>query len=304
MDMPRDFIGYGRNPPKFEWPNGARLALNIVVNYEEGAERNPLDGDPQREDTSEAVFPAKPGERETHQESVYEYGSRVGIYRIIDVFDKYQVNPTIFACALALERNPPVTREFVDRKYDIVSHGYRWITHFGFTEAQERDEIRKARESFLRTTGQRVIGWFNRTPQTVITRRILAEEGFLYDSQSVNDDIPYFQDLQDRPFLIVPYTIDCNDGRFWRGTLNTGRDFETYCVDSFDTLYRESARTPRMMSVGLHPKIIGRPGRIGGVDRFLEYVRQYPDVWLCSRTDIARFWAERFAPPNTWNWPA
>jgi allantoinase len=303
MDMPRDFIGYGRNTPQFEWPNGARLALNIVVNYEEGAERNPLDGDPQREDASEAVFPAKPGERETHQESVHEYGSRVGIYRIIDLFDQYQVRPTIFACALALERNPPVTKEFVDRKYDIVSHGYRWITHFGFNEAQERAEIVKARESFLRTTGQRVIGWFNRTPQTVITRRILAEEGFLYDSQAVNDDIPYFQDVAGRPFLIVPYTIDCNDGRFWRGTLTTGRDFETYCVDSFDTLYRESARTPRMMSVGLHPKIIGRPGRIGGVERFLEYVRKRDDVWVCSRGDIARFWAGRFAPPNTWNWP-
>ncbi len=304
MDMPRDFIGYGRNPPRFEWPNGARLALNIVVNYEEGAERNPLDGDPQREDASEAVFPAQPGERETHQESVYEYGSRVGIYRIIDLFDRYQVRPTIFACALALERNPPVTQEFIDRKYDIVSHGYRWITHFGFDEAQEREEIRKASASFLRTTGQRVLGWFNRTPQTVITRRILAEEGFLYDCQSVNDDIPYFQDVQGRPFLIVPYTIDCNDGRFWRGTLNTGKDFETYCVASFDTLYRESARTPRMMSVGLHPKIIGRPGRIGGMEGFLDHVRQYRDVWLCSRTDIARFWAGRFAPPNTWNWPA
>src|ERR1043166_1849378 len=302
MDMPRDFIGYARNAPKFEWPNGARLALNIVVNYEEGAERNPLDGDPQREEASEAAFVVPPGERETHQESVWEYGSRVGIYRIIDLFDKYRVHPTIFACAQALERNPPVTAEFVERKYDIVSHGYRWITHAGLDEAQERNEIRKARDSFLRSTGQRVLGWFNRTPQLAITRRILAEEGFLYDCQAVNDDIPYFQEVQGRPFLIVPYTIECNDGRFWRGTFTTGRDFETYCVDSFDTLYRESARTPRMMSVGLHPKIIGRPGRIGGVDRFLEYVSQYPDVWLCSRIDIARFWAGRFAPPDTWNW--
>jgi len=303
MDMPRDFIGYGRNTPKFVWPNGARLALNIVVNYEEGAERSVLDGDPEREEASESVYPAKPGERETHQESVYEYGSRVAIYRLIDLFDQYRVEPTIYACALALERNPPVTKEFVDRRYDIVSHGYRWITHYGFDEAQEREQIRKARESFLRTTGQRVLGWFNRTPQTVITRRILAEEGFLFDSQAVNDDIPYFQEVAGRPFLIVPYTIDCNDVRYWRGTLGTGREFETYCIDSFDTLYRESARTPRMMSVGLHPKIIGRPGRIGGLERFLAYVRQFPDVWLASRTNIARFWCERFAPADTWNWP-
>ncbi len=303
MDMPRDFIGYGRKPPSFEWPNGARLALNIVVNYEEGAERNPLDGDPEREEASESVYPARPGERETHQESVYEYGSRVGIYRVIDVFDKYRVSPTIFACALALERNPPVTQEFIERQYDVVSHGYRWISHFGFTEEQEREQIRKAQESFQRSIGRRVQGWFNRTPQTVITRRILAEEGFLYDCQAVNDDLPFFQDVAGRPFLVVPYTIDVNDVRFWRGTLSTGRDFETYCVDSFDTLYRESARTPRMMSVGLHPKIIGRPGRIGGLDRFLAHVREYPDVWLAPRTEIARFWAERFAPSNAWNWP-
>ena len=303
MKLPRDFIGYGRNPPKFEWPNGARLAVNIVVNYEEGAERSPLDGDPEREAASESVFPVPPGEREIHQESVYEYGSRVGIYRIIDLFDKYQVKPTLYACALALERNPPVTREFVDRQYDVVSHGYRWITHLGFSEAQERDQIRKAQDSFQRTIGRRVSGWFNRTPQTIHTRRILAEEGFLYDSGTVNDDIPFYEDVAGRPFLIVPYTIDINDVRFWRGTMSTGRDFETYCVDSFDTLYRESACTPRMMSIGLHPKIIGRPGRIGGLDRFLAYVRGYPDVWLAGRTDIARFWAERFAPANAWNWP-
>ncbi|MBI3067589.1 MAG: polysaccharide deacetylase family protein [Betaproteobacteria bacterium] len=301
--MPRDFVGYGRKPPKFEWPNAARLALNIVVNYEEGAERNPLDGDPERETAGESPYPARPGEREPMQESVYEYGSRVGIYRVIDVFDKYQVSPTIFACAVALERNPPVTQEFVERQYDVVSHGYRWLSHLGFSEQKEREQMQKAQESFQRTIGRRVLGWFNRTPQTINTRRILAEEGFLYDSQAVNDDLPYYQDVQGRPFLIVPYTLDLNDGRFWRGTFHTGRDFEVYCVDSFDTLYRESARTPRMMTVGLHPKVIGRPGRIGGLDRFLAYVREFPDVWLASRTEIARFWAGRFAPPNAWNWP-
>ena len=303
IDMPRDFIGYGRNTPKFEWPNGARLALNIVVNYEEGAERNPLDGDPIREEASESVYPSRPGERETHQESVSEYGSRVGIYRCIDVFDNYRITPTIFACALALERNPPVTREFTERNYDIVSHGYRWINHLGFTEEQERAEIRKAKQSFQETLGLQPLGWFNRTPQTTATRRILAEEGFLFDSQAVNDDIPYFQEVAGRPFLIVPYAVDVNDYRFWRGSMFTGRDFEIYCVDSFDTLYTESSRTPRMMSVGLHSKIIGRPGRIGAVDRFLSHVRQYSDVWIATRTDIAIFWAEHFAPPGTWNWP-
>ena len=303
-EMPRDFIGYGRNPPKFEWPEGARLALNIVVNFEEGAERNPLDGDLLQEMASEVAYPSHEGERELTQESVAEYGSRVGIYRCIDLFDQYEVRPTIFACALALERNPPVTCEFVQRGYDIVSHGYRWINHLGFTEVQEREEIRKARDSFARTIGRPVVGWFNRMPQTVATRGILAEEGFLYDSSAVNDDIPYFQDVRGRPFLVVPYTVDVNDFRFWRGTMFTGRDFAAYCCDAFDALYRESARTPRMLSVGLHSKIIGRPGRIGALDHFLAHVRRSPGVWLASRTDIARFWAERFAPPGTWNWPS
>ena len=303
LDMPRDFIGYGGKPPKFEWPNGARLALNLVVNYEEGSERNPLDGDEELEHLTEASYPARPGERELAMESFYEFGSRVGIWRIIDVFDKYQVRPTIFACAVALERNPKVTQAFVERKYDMVGHGYRWISHFKLNEQQEREQIRKATESIQHKTGQRIVGWFTRPPQTVATRRILAEEGFLFDSGAYNDDIPYFQDVRARPFLIVPYTLENNDIRFWKTGLFTAADFETYCIDSFDALYRESARTPRMMSIGLHPRVIGRPGRILGLDRFLAHVRDYPDTWIAPRTDIARFWADRFAPPNTWNWP-
>jgi peptidoglycan/xylan/chitin deacetylase (PgdA/CDA1 family) len=304
MEMPRDFIGYANRPPQFEWPNGARLALNIVVNYEEGSERNRADGDQELEPLSEAPYPAGPGERELVQESVYEFGSRVGIWRIIDLFDKYQIAPTIFTCAVAMERNPVVTEAFVQRNYDMVGHGYRWISHYGMTEEQERDQIRKAVESVKRTTGQRMIGWFTRPPQTINTRRILAEEGFLFDSGAINDDLPYFQEVKGRPFLVVPYTLDINDIRFWKGAMVTANDFASYCIDAFDALYRESARTPRMMSVGLHPRIIGRPGRILGLDRFLAHVRDYKDVWIAPRTQIARFWAERFAPPNTWNWPA
>ena len=303
MDMPRDFIGYGNNPPKFQWANGARLALNLVVNYEEGSERNRLDGDEELEQLTEASYPARPGERELASESFYEFGSRVGIWRIIDLFDKYQVQPTIFACAVALERNSMVTQAFVERRYDMVGHGYRWISHFKFNEEQEREQIRRATESIQSTTGQRIVGWFTRPPQTVSTRRILAEEGFLFDSGAFNDDIPYFQAVKGRPFLIVPYSLDINDVRFWKTGLFTATDFESYCVDAFDALYDESARVPRLMSVGLHPRIIGRPGRILGLDRFLAHVRDYPDVWIASRTEIARFWADRFAPPDTWNWP-
>lgn len=303
MEMPRDFIGYANKPPAFEWPGGARLALNIVVNYEEGSERNRVDGDEELEPLTEATYPVRPGEREFVAESVYEYGSRVGIWRIIDLFDKHQVRPTIFTCAVAMERNPIVTQGFVERGYDMVGHGYRWISHFMMTEDEERDQIRKAVESVKRTTGKRMIGWFTRPPQTINTRRILVEEGFLFDSGAINDDLPYFQEVKGRPFLVVPYTLDINDIRFWKGGMFLADHFASYCIDAFDALHRESARVPRMMSVGLHPRVIGRPGRILGLDRFLAHVRDYKDVWVAPRTEIARAWAERFAPPNTWNWP-
>jgi len=302
MDMPRDFIGYGDRRPKFEWPNGARLAVNIVVNYEEGSERNVLDGDAEIERASESPYAVEPGGREFTLESFFEFGSRVGIWRLIELFDQYQIPPTIFACALAVERNPSVAKAFVERKYDLVGHGYRWISHFGLSEEQERDQIRKAVESIQRTTGRRLVGWFTRPPQTLATRRILAEEGFLFDSGAVNDEVPYFQEVQSKPFLIVPYTLDVNDIRFWKGQMFTARDFEEYCRDAFDVLYRESARAPRMLSVGLHPRVIGRPGRILGLERLLARIQDCRDVWLATRTEIARFWLEQFAPPNTWNW--
>ena len=302
MEIPRDFVGYGGRPPQFKWPGEARLALNIVVNYEEGAERNLLDGDQDLEPLTEAVYPARPGERELALESFYEFGSRVGIWRLIDLFDRYGIWPTVFACGQALERNPSVAQAFVQRKYDMVGHGYRWVSHFGLTEEQEREQIRKATASIQRSTGQRIIGWFTRPPQTVVTRRILAEEGFLFDCGAYNDDLPYFQEVRGRPFLVVPYTLDVNDVRFWKAGFFTASDFSAYCIDAFDALYKECARTPRMMSVGLHPRIIGRPGRIVGLDRFLAHVLEHADVWIASRTEIARFWAGRFAPPETWNW--
>jgi peptidoglycan/xylan/chitin deacetylase (PgdA/CDA1 family) len=308
-DMPRDFVGYGASPPVFEWPGPARLALNLVINFEEGSERSPLDGDAVLDGASEPLaqvppFDAgRPANRPLIAESVYEYGSRVAIWRLMDLFGRYRVTPSIFACALALERNPAVTQAFVERRYDMVGHGYRWISHYGLSEYEEREQIQKAVASIEQSTGQRIRGWFTNQPQTLATRRILAEEGFLFDSGAVNDDVPYFQTVGQQPFLIVPYSIDINDFRFWRTDVNTAAEFEAYCRDSFDVLYRESARTPRMMSVGLHARIIGRPGRILGLERFLSHVREYPDVWVATRTEIARFWAERFAPPGTWNWP-
>ncbi len=213
-EMDRDYVGYGGTPPKVEWPGGARLALNIVINYEEGSELGAFDTDPQREMMSEVSYPARADERELVSESLFEYGSRVGIWRIMRILDKYDATCTIYACALALEQNPAVTEAFVKRGYDIVGHGYRWLSHYGMSEEQEREQIRKTRESIERTTGRRIIGWFTRPLQTLATRRILAEEGFLYDSGSFNDDLPYFEKVNGKPFLIVPYSVDQNDTRF------------------------------------------------------------------------------------------
>ncbi len=294
VDMSRDFIGYRGSPPKVEWPGRARIALNMVINYEEGSELGAVEGDPQREMAAEAVYPAKPTERDLANESMFEYGSRAGVWRIMRILDKYDATCTIFACALALERNPAVTQVFVKHGYDMVGHGYRWISHYGMSEEQEREQIRKARESIERTTGQRIIGWFTRPLQTQATRRILAEEGFLYDSGSFNDDLPYFERIGDKRFLVVPYSLEQNDTRYWKNQLFTANDFFEYVRDAFDTLYEEGSTFPRMMSVGLHCRIIGRPGRAQGLDRFLAHVRKFPDVWIANRNAIAKFWLEKY----------
>jgi allantoinase len=298
----RDFIGYADEPPNFEWPGGARLAVNFVVNYEEGAERSPLDGDSDREPLVEARYEVPPGERELFSESTFEYGSRVGVWRLLELLDRYRVTPTVFACSVALERNPVVTAALVERGCDFVGHGYRWIPHTGLTREVERDQIRRCVDSIEGMTGQRPRGWFTRPPNTLNTRELLAEEGLLYDSGSVNDDLPYFQSVAGRPFLVVPYSLDVNDTRFFKGQFFTSSDFAEYAIDCFDALYEEAIRVRRMMSVGLHPRIIGRPGRITGLERLLDHVSRHADVWYAERNQIATFWAETFAPSGTWNW--
>jgi allantoinase len=291
----RDFIGYGGSPPKVEWPGGARIALNVVINYEEGSEMGALEGDRQREMQAEWTYPAKSDERELVNESMFEYGSRAGVWRIMRILDKYDATCTIFASALALERNLEVARAFVGHGYDMVGHGYRWVPHYGMSAEREREEIRKTRESIQRTTGQRILGWFTRPLQTLDTRRILAEEGFLYDSGAFNDDLPYFEKVGDKPFLVVPYSLDQNDIRFWKNQMFTANDFFEYLRDAFDTLYEEGATRPKMMSVGLHNRVIGRPGRAQGLDRFLAHVRKFPGVWIANRNAIAKFWLEKYA---------
>jgi allantoinase len=292
--QPRDFVGYGENPPDFCWPNGARLAVNFVINYEEGAERSVLDGDTVREHLVEAKYDVPDGERELFAESTFEYGSRVGIWRVLEGLDAHGVVPTVFASALALERNAPVTEAFIQRGCDIVGHGYRWIPHTGMTREEERRNIHDCVVSLERLTGTTVKGWFTRPPNTVHTRSLLAECGLVYDAGSVSDDLPYYEQVDGRPFLVVPYSLDVNDTKFYKGQFFTADDFARYAVDCFDVLLAESAKRPRMMSIGLHPRIIGRPARMAGLLRLLDRIAARDDVWITGRDEIANFWLESF----------
>ena len=292
----RDMIGYGASPPHANWPNGARIALQFVINYEEGAEANILHGDPASEKFLSEIIGAVPfeGRRHMSMESVYEYGSRAGIWRLLRLFEKHAVPATIFAVAQALERNPEAARAMVEAGHEIASHGWRWIDYDQIDEATERAHMHQAIASLTALTGQRPLGWYTgRTSER--TQRLVAEEGgFLYDSDSYADDLPYWIEAAGRPHLIVPYTLDTNDMRFATAQgFNSGDQFFTHLRDSFDTLYAEGAQTPKMLSVGLHCRLAGRPGRIAALERFMDYVLKHEHVWVCRRVDIARHWRLR-----------
>jgi allantoinase len=292
---PRDLVGYGASPPNPRWPNGARLAVQFVLNVEEGGEASILHGDAHAEAYLHEVagIPALVGVRNLQIESVYEYGSRAGFWRLLRLFDEYGWKLTIFAVAMALERVPDAAKALVEAGHEIASHGWRWIDYQNVPIEQERADMVRAIETIKRVTGERPLGWYTGrlSPNT---RRLAVEEGgFLYDADAYNDDLPYWVEEQGRPHLVVPYTLDVNDMKF--GTLqgfNQGQDFYTYAKDAFDELYREGATAPKMMSIGLHSRLIGRPGRIAGLRRFLEHIRAHQDVWVCRRVDIARHWIE------------
>ena len=290
---PRDMIGYGAHPPNAQWPNGARLALNLVVNFEEGSEPSFADGD----GYSEAGLTEAGGlnqdvrGRDLAAESMFEYGSRVGFWRILRIVQARNLPLTIFGCALALERHPPAARAIADAGYDVCCHGWRWVQHYHLTEEQEREHIHRAIASLQASVGVRPLGWYCRYGPSINTRRLLVEEGgFLYDSDAYNDELPYWTVVGGRPHLVVPYTLGVNDSKFGRGVFGTAEDFYQFAKDSFDVLYREGASQPKMMSVGLHMRIIGHPGRAAGLERFLDYVMSHPDVWICRRLDIAQHW--------------
>ena len=291
----RDFIGYGANPPDVQWPNGARIAGSVVVNYEEGSEYSILDGDPAGETSGESPSPAGPGERDLANESFFEYGSRVGVWRILDILDRYNVKGTIFACALALERNPEVGPELMRRGHEVMGHGNRWEEYYKMDRDAEREAIREAVATITRATGQRPLGWYTRYGPSVNTRQLVVEEGgFEYDCNAYNDDLPYYTPVDGKPWLVVPYSLEVNDYKFWRGDLLTPAHFFEVAKASFDTLYEEGSAHPKMMSVGLHCRIIGKPSRAAGLDRFLKYASEQEGVWFARRLDIARWWKEHY----------
>jgi len=297
---PRNLTGYGANPPDPKWPGGARLALQFVLNYEEGGENSVLHGDAGAETFLSEIVGAAPvdGARHMSMESIYEYGARVGVWRILRLFREAGVPLTIFAVAMALERYPAIVDAFLKDGHEICSHGYRWINYQWVAEDVERAHIAKAVEIIRRLTGAAPLGWYTgRTSPN--TRRLVVEHGgFLYDADDYSDELPFWEKVGGRPHLVVPYTLDANDMRFASAQgFNSGDQFFTYLKDSFDTLYAEGAGgAPRMMSVGLHCRLVGRPGRFAALKRFVEYARSHDKVWFARRVDIARHWAGNHAP--------
>ena len=300
MDYPRDLVGYGRAAPHADWPGAARVAVQFVLNYEEGGENCVLHGDPASEQfLSEIIGAAAFPSRHLSMESIYEYGSRAGVWRLLHEFERRGLPLTIFGVSMALERHPDLTAAFVELGHEIACHGWRWIHYQNVDEATEREHMRVGVEIIRRMTGAAPLGWYTGR-DSPNTRRLVADHGgFLYDADYYGDDLPFWtrvtkSDGTTVPHLIVPYTLDCNDMRFATPQgFNTGEQFLAYLKDSFDVLYAEGADRPKMMSIGMHCRLLGRPGRFAALQRFLDYVECHDRVWVCRRVDVARHWIAR-----------
>jgi putative urate catabolism protein len=293
-NYPRDLIGYRGQPPHANWPNKARIAVQFVLNYEEGAENCVLHGDPASEMFLSEIIGAQPfdGRRHLSMESIYEYGSRAGVWRILELFRSREVPLTVFAVAMAMERHPEVIEACLKAGHEIASHGYRWINYDGFSESLEREHMDRAIEIHQRVTGQKPAGWYTgRTSEH--TRRLVAQyDHFEYDADDYSDDFPFWSWIEtQRPHLVVPYTLDTNDMRFATPQgFHTGEQFYQYLKDAFDVLYAEGESSPKMLSIGLHCRLIGRPARFQALQQFLDYALSHEQVWIPRRIDIARHW--------------
>lgn len=301
---PRDLVGYGRNPPFADWPGRARVAVQFVLNYEEGGENCVLHGDAGSEQfLSEIIGAASFPARHMSMESIYEYGSRAGVWRLLREFERRGLPLTVFGVSMALERHPELTAAFVELGHEIACHGWRWIHYQSVDEATERAHMTRALETIERMTGQRPAGWYTGR-DSPNTRRLVADAGgLLYDSDSYADDLPYWTrvtrtDGVEVDHLVVPYTLDTNDMRFATPQgFNTAEHFFAYLRDTFDVLYAEGDERPAMMSVGMHCRLLGRPGRMRALQLFLDHLARHDRVWVCRRVDIARHWMARHPAP-------
>lgn len=297
---PRDLLGYGRQPVHAAWPGKARIAVQFVLNYEEGGENSVLHGDSGSETfLSEIIGGPSFPDRHLSMESIYEYGSRSGVWRILKEFEKRQLPLTVFAVAMALQRHPEVAHAMLEQKHEIASHGLRWISYQQVDEATERLHLEKATQIIEEITGSRPLGWYTGRDSPNTRRLVVEHGGFLYDSDYYGDDLPFWTTVEtasggSKPHLIVPYTLDANDMRFATAQgFNTADHFYTYLRDTFDVLYEEGAEFPKMMSIGMHCRLLGRPGRFVALQRFLDHLAKHDRVWITRRVDIARHWHQQ-----------
>ena len=288
----RDMVGYGKKLPKVKWPNNAKLALQIVLNYEEGSENCVLHGDRTSEVFLSEIIGAQPVKgRNINMESLYEYGSRRGFWRIHKLFQEKKIPITIFGVGMALEKNLEICQAIKESDYEVASHGWRWIDYQKVSRSTEKKHMQMAIKSIEKIFGKRPLGWYTGRCSPNTRDLVIEEGGFLYDSDSYSDDLPYWEVCGKKRQLIIPYTLDNNDMRFATNQgFNSGEQFYTYLKDSFDALYNEDNTNLKMMSVGLHCRLIGRPGRIQSLKKFLDYVLKHEDVWICKRIDIAKHW--------------
>lgn len=293
MPHERDFKGYGRTPPDVRWPDGSGLALNFVLNVEEGSEYSIGNGDGRTDAALTEVRASRvpEGQRDLAAESMYEYGSRVGFWRIYNFFKDRGLPLTIFACAQALEKNPDIAEALQETDWDICAHGDRWIEHYRLDAKTEREHIDRATTTIEKLTGRRPKGWYCRYAPSEATRElIVAHGGYLYDSDAYNDELPYWTNVQGRGHLVLPYSLVTNDAKFLSGDVHRGSAYAEFLTDTFDVLKREADTRPRMMSVGMHARIIGHPGRFAGLQRFVDHVQKADKVWVARREDIALHW--------------